>query len=181
MIFSLSKGYNLLSHKGRGLSSLFSCTRAPERLALVAEGVLVLLNEGFDFSLDGKQPGHLSGVKGNGETSQTIHAERAFLGDFQRKRLGRVFLFLFQFRFEGRDLLLKGCEVVLIFFRVRFEVCCHDFFLSLEGVYTDYSKVGGECQGLFFIAGGRGPVLRLSRVFTCYAGSFNGVLGGRKY
>ena len=136
---------------------LFFLTRAPERLALVAEAVLIVSDEGFDLFFDGKQPGHLSGVKGDGETTEPIHGNRAFLGDFQRKRLGRVFLFLFQFRVEGRDLLLKGCEVVLIFFRVRFEVCCHDFFLSLEGVYTDYSKVGGECQGLFFIGGGRVP------------------------
>ena len=30
-------------------------------------------------------------------------------------------------------------------------------FLSLEGVYTDCSKVGGSCQGLFFLGGGRSP------------------------
>ena len=29
-------------------------------------------------------------------------------------------------------------------------------FLSLEGVYTDCSKVGGSCQG-FFLGGGRSP------------------------
>ena len=97
---------------------LFFLVLAPERLALVAERALIMSNESFDFFFDGKQPGHLSGVKGDGEAPESIHGQRAFLGDFQRQRLGGVLLFLFQFRFEGSNLLLKGCEVGCIFLEV---------------------------------------------------------------
>ena len=127
--------YNLLSHKGEDMSSkkdrllkLFFMPSPLVRLRFIGKAVLVVSDEGFDLLLDRKEPLHLRGVKGNGETSQTINANRAFLGDFQRQRFGRVLLFLFQFRFEVRDLLLKGGKVGLVFgcfgcFRCfRFEV-----------------------------------------------------------